>query len=419
MSQLDLFVDQEARSCKRAGGLRFTPWPDDAEPTGTLSAGGQDIPVYAGEFWTSRQRQASSIHEVSYRACFKPQLPAFFIERLTSTGDPVYDPFSGRGTTAIEAALRGRRVISNDVNPLSRIFTEPRLELPALEAIHQRLQDIPVVDGACAEFDLSMFFHPRTEAEIVSLRNYLIRRRQSGEEDAVDRWIRMVATNRLTGHSPGFFSVYTLPPNQAASPDSQKKINEKRKQVPEYRDTRRLIYEKSRRLQSSLTPHERMRLRTAAESAVHLTEQAHSTRQIDAQSVQLTVTSPPFLDVVQYADDNWLRCWFNGIDAQAVGQRLTLCKRVEDWAEAMRRVLSELHRVTRPGGWVAFEVGEVRNGKIRLEEVVAPVGMDAGFRCEAVMINQQTFTKTANIWGVKNNRLGTNTNRIVLFRKAR
>ena len=47
------------------------------------------------QFWTSRQRQASSIHEVSYRACFKPQLPRFFINILTRKGDIVYDPFSG------------------------------------------------------------------------------------------------------------------------------------------------------------------------------------------------------------------------------------------------------------------------------------------------------------------------------------
>jgi len=30
----------------------------------------------------------------------------------------------------------------------------------------------------------------------------------------------------------------------------------------------------------------------------------------------------------------------------------------------------------------------------------------------------QHLTKPANIWGVKNNRLGTNSNRMVLFRKA-
>ena len=43
----------------------------------------------------------------------------------------------------------------------------------------------------------------------------------------MDDWIRMVALNRLTGHSAGFFSVYTLPPNQAVSVKSQRKINER------------------------------------------------------------------------------------------------------------------------------------------------------------------------------------------------
>ena len=49
------------------------------------------------EYWTSRQRQAHSLHEISYRACYKPQLPRFFIERLSEPGDAVYDPFMGRG----------------------------------------------------------------------------------------------------------------------------------------------------------------------------------------------------------------------------------------------------------------------------------------------------------------------------------
>src|SRR6185503_2445955 len=62
------------------------------------------VRTYVNEYWTARQRQASSLHEVSYRACFKPQLPRFFIERLTDPGDFVYDPFMGRGTTLLEAA---------------------------------------------------------------------------------------------------------------------------------------------------------------------------------------------------------------------------------------------------------------------------------------------------------------------------
>jgi ubiquinone/menaquinone biosynthesis C-methylase UbiE len=90
---------------------------------------------------------------------------------------------------------------------------------------------------------------------------------------------------------------------------------------------------------------------------------------------------------------------------------------VEEWSTIMGEVLRELYRVTRPGGWVAFEVGEVRRGELKLDEVVAPLGVEAGFECSAILINAQQFTKTANIWGVQNNRNGTNSNRIVLFQK--
>jgi hypothetical protein len=227
----------------------------------------------------------------------------------------------------------------------------------------------------------------------------------------------MVATNRLTGHSPGFFSVYTLPPNQAVSAENQVRINERLDQQPAYRNVRELILKKSIQLQSGVSATERERLRRAAAHAQFLEGSATATRAIRDRSVQLTVTSPPFLDVVQYAKDNWLRCWFNGIDANEIGRRMTISRTVEEWSAVMSAVFAELYRVTKPGGWVAFEVGEVRRGAVRLDEIVAPVGMAAGFDCEAVLINSQQFTKTANIWGVSNNKLGTNTNRIVIFRR--
>jgi SAM-dependent methyltransferase len=379
--------------------------------------GSPQVPVYEEELWTSRQRQASSIHEVSYRACFKPQLPAYFIDRLSSEGDLVYDPFSGRGTTAVEAALRGRRVVANDISPLSEIFARPRLEVPHVSEVDARLSAIALDQKTRPTLDLSMFFHSDTERELLNLRAYLNARRRSRSEDSIDRWIRMVATNRLTGHSPGFFSVYTLPPNQAVTAEGQIRINERLDQKPSYRNVRDLILKKSIQLQSGLTAAERDRLRRAAAHARFLEGPAAATRALEHESVQLTVTSPPFLDVVQYAKDNWLRCWFNGLDAQDIGRRMTMSRTVEDWSLAMQDVFCELFRVTRPGGWVAFEVGEVRRGSVRLEQIVAPLGTAAGFDCEAVLINAQRFTKTANIWGVSNNRLGTNTNRIAIFRK--
>ncbi|MCW1966630.1 MAG: site-specific DNA-methyltransferase [Anaerolineae bacterium] len=381
-----------------------------------IGLGDQHITRISAEFWTARQRQANPLHEVAYRACFKPQLPRFFIERLTRPGDVVYDPFSGRGTTSIEAALLGRRVIANDINPLSRILTEARLSPPDLDQLQAR-KDAIVQHKVEWAAQFPMFYHPQTEAELHRLRGYLTERQAKGETDAIDNWIRMVATNRLTGHSPGFFSVYTLPPNQAVSAERQIKINQKRQQTPPYRDTWALILRKSKALVGKLSQTERVKLHDAAQDAIFLNCDAAATRAIPPNSVQLTVTSPPFLDVVQYAADNWLRCWFNGIDAQTVGQRITMARSLGEWREVMGRVFAELYRITRPGGWVAFEVGEVRNRSVRLDEHVVPLGLAAGFTCVGILVNQQVFTKTSNIWGVYNNTAGTNSNRIVVFCK--
>jgi len=333
---------------------------------------------------------------------------------MTQQGDAVYDPFSGRGTTVVEAGLLGRRVIANDINPLSGILSKPRFFIPDLKDVEERLSRMPFYKGLRAEMDLSMFYHPDTEAEIVSLKNYLLEKSRNGREDHVDRWIRMVATNRLTGHSPGFFSVYTLPPNQATSPERQIKINEKRRQKPEYRDTKKIILKKSKSLIKNLTQKEKENLRKAGENALFLTEDARYTGRIPDGYVQLTVTSPPFLDVVQYSRDNWLRCWFNSIDAEEISKKITMSRTVEDWCGVMGDVFRELFRITKKGGWVAFEVGEVRRGSVKLDEYVVPLGLSAGFECEGILINLQEFTKTSNIWGIDNNAYGTNTNRIVI-----
>jgi hypothetical protein len=313
----------------------------------------------------------------------------------------------GRGTTPIQAALMGRAAVGNDINPLSVFLTRPRTTPPALPRLAERLARIDWTRAAETWDDLLAFYHPDTLREISALRAYLLDKEAAGSIDEVDDWIRMVAINRLTGHSPGFFSVYSLPPNQAVSIESQRRINEKRGQTPPRRIVPDIILKKSRSLLKDAPP-------SPVRGEFH-TCPANETKAIGSASVDLVVTSPPFLDIVQYAADNWLRCWFVGIDARSVD--ISMHRRVEEWTAFVASTFKELGRMVRPGGHVAFEVGEVRNGTVELEKQVLRAMEGQPFEPLGVVVNVQAFTKTANCWGVSNNAKGTNTNRIVVSRR--
>ena len=199
-----------------------------------------------------------------------------------------------------------------------------------------------------------------------------------------------------------------MPPNQAVSVKAQLKINEKLGVSPPERDVAGVIYKKSRTLLKDGGAPSQVR------SSLH-TGSAWAVPGIQDGTVDLTITSPPFLDIVQYAGDNWLRCWFAGIEPDSVA--IDMHKTEEAWTSMVHRVLQEQARILRSGGYVAFEVGEVRNGKVLLEKLVWRAAEGLPFERLGVMVNDQEFTKTANCWGVENGAKGTNTNRIVLLQR--
>nr|HMQ22674.1 site-specific DNA-methyltransferase [Planctomycetota bacterium] len=339
-------------------------------------------------------------------------------------------PLMGRGTSCLEAALLGRVPYATVVNPLSRGRPEPRLDPPTSAEVAARLADYAaegIFDGAATQLgcqrplggevddsELEVFYHPDTLRGLQALR----RRFAQAPLDRVDPWLRMVATNRLSGHSPGFFSVRTMPPNQAVSVESQRKLNAKHGLVPPKRDVSALLVRKSRSLLRGLDAATRQRLASQRATARLSTDDARRMQAFADSSVQLVVTSPPFVDVVDYAGDNWLRCWFNGIDAASTSQSITTPRKADAWQDFVAAVMLELKRVLLPGGWIVFEVGEVRKGTLKLEDLVVPAARAAGLEVVALAVHKQDFTKTANCWGVANNTKGTNTQRLVILRKA-
>ncbi len=376
------------------------------------------VPRHCNEFWTSKQRQMHSLHYAnSYRASFKPELPEFFISKHTKPGETVADPFGGRGTTILQTALMNRKGLSNDVNPLSERLAYPKINPVTIEQISERLDEIDLsrpVDLS-REDDMSMFYHADTYKEILNLRNYLRTHR-----DDVDRFIELTALSRLHGHSNGFFSAYSFP--QISIPKvNQAKINLTRGVEPDYREIKSRILKKAKTTLKSGGVNE---LRRLANSHKITTGDSRDLKGWASESVNLVVTSPPFLNQVDYVQDTWIETWFCDIAREEVEGRIVQTPDLEKWTDFISATLSELHRVLVKGGLVAMEVGEVRyQGVIlNLDEILVNLTCSRAynmhqFKVTEVYVQSQQFTKLANCFKVENNKLGTNTNRIVLMEK--
>src|SRR4051795_10470984 len=85
--------------------------------------------------WKDQQRLwGHSYHPMcSYIASFPAALTHAFIARYSRPGDVVVDPFSGRGTTPLQACAEGRIGAGNDLNPLAHLLTAAKVD-PATRA---------------------------------------------------------------------------------------------------------------------------------------------------------------------------------------------------------------------------------------------------------------------------------------------
>ncbi|MDE1725054.1 MAG: site-specific DNA-methyltransferase [Thaumarchaeota archaeon] len=78
---------------------------------------------------------------------------------------------------------------------------------------------------------------------------------------------------------------------------------------------------------------------------------------LSANKVSLTVTSPPYHNAINYQEHQDTDGWYRG----------TVTTSLEEWIEDMRKVFSEVYRVTKPGGFCCVVIGnEIIENKNKL-----------------------------------------------------
>ena len=139
----------------------------------------------------------------------------------------------------------------------------------------------------------------------------------------------------------------------------------------------------------------------------------------ESNSVDLIVTSPPFLDLINYIDDNWLRFWFLGFNKEELRTTLIQTGDIREYKNFIKDSLKEMNRVLKKDKYCIVEVGDVRHKKekIYLDHIIVELAKDIGFKIEKIMINYMESPKIPKAFRRKEPGQGTNTNRCVIMKK--
>jgi len=248
-----------------------------------------------------------------YFAMFPETFVQEQVDAYTKARDLVFDPFSGRGTTLLQSLLMGRRAIASDINPVAYCISGAKASVPKLSTVLKRLAVLernfdPTAQERSAAALPEFFSHaycPVTLSQIVFLRETLAWRRTT-----VDRFIAALVLGSLHGEmdkSSSYFSNQ-MPRTISTKPDySVRYWTEHKLSAPE-RDVFDLLRKRAEYRLNSDAPSMR--------GSVALIDARKSSAAFGRykRQVNLIVTSPPYLDVTRYEEDQWLRLWFLGHD---------------------------------------------------------------------------------------------------------
>ena len=379
------------------------------------------------EWKAERRLWGHAFHPMcSYLASFPAGLAHAFIGRYTRPGDVVLDPFSGRGTTPLQACAEGRLGVGNDLYPLAHLLTAAKVDPPEPPELFSRLDELRAgwASGAAGGIshtseeppEVAVAFHPRTLDQLLYLRSTL------DPADRADRFLVATTAGILHGRGTAFLSA--LMPNAFALPPSYVRRHAAASGfVPEERDVFDALRAKSRRLlRDALPPVRGLALLGDARDAGTRTRDALRERSLPGR-VRLVVTSPPYLRVVRYGAFNWLRLWFLGLAPGDVDATLDHAHRPQAWLRFLREVLADLRAVLADDAIVVLVLGDVESdGGHRLPREIDLAGRaweeaarPEGYRLAGVAVDEvAAHRKSTRIWGDEAGR-ATRTDRLLVL----
>lgn len=330
-----------------------------------------------------------------YFAMFPEEFVRKHLAAWSDIGAVVFDPFCGRGTTLFESLLNGRAAAGCDTNLVAVCVSRAKCNAPIRDDVSVRLRDLRrescdwvTPEDVADDVFFNKCYHPSTLREITFLRHVL-----RWAQDDVDCFIAALMLGSLHGesHRSELYLSNRMPRTISTKPEySIRWWTENRLTAP-----KRDVFAILEHMLSFRFTSEPPRLKGSVAHADARTASAHFPSLWER--VDLIVTSPPYLDVTSFEEDQWLRLWFLGAEprpkrTQGSDDRHRSAAKYwsflrEVWDDTARLVHEGSRIVVRIGGKLSFDecasgleetLSIGLNGRVRLEGAGASSSIKGG-----------------------------------------
>jgi hypothetical protein len=294
-----------------------------------------------------------------YFAMFPETFAEHWIDKLTRPGDLVLDPFCGRGTTPFQALLMNRRAIACDVNPAAYCITRAKTNAPAASSLRRRITQLEqsydergVTDEArrLPEF-YSYAYHPKTLRQLVYLRHHL-----KWQQSDVDCMVAALILGALHGEAKPLSPYLSnqMPRTISTKPDYSVRYWKRHCLDAPHRNTFELLRDRVNYRYASARPD------GAATVTCSDMRDLPRAPALENEAARAVITSPPYLNVTNFEEDQWLRLWFLGGPPYPTRNRVSKDDRhygLDRYWQLIADMWRSLSLVVAPRGHVVLRIG--------------------------------------------------------------